>query len=135
MRRAKAMTQVELALAMGRSETWVSEVERDLLPVDRISVLCRLAEVLGVGLPALRPDLFGVRELPGRRTPRARTPRFTRDAVKSPIGFLLAPMMYISGHSVHPTDMDPAALAFYRRAETLIKALSFNAASKPAKKH
>lgn len=47
------MTQAQLAAAVGRSVSWVSQVERDLLVVDRIPVLKRLASALGVTQPEL----------------------------------------------------------------------------------
>lgn len=61
LRRTKAMTQRELGAALNRSESWVSQVERGVQPVERFVVLQALAEVLGVGLSALRPDLFDPR--------------------------------------------------------------------------
>src|SRR5947208_1704808 len=50
------MSQKELAAQVQRSESWVSQVERDFLPVERLPVLQRLADVLGVAVRDLRPD-------------------------------------------------------------------------------
>jgi len=47
-RRRRGMTQHQLAAAMGRSVSWVSQVERGIIGVDRVSVLDRLARVLQV---------------------------------------------------------------------------------------
>jgi transcriptional regulator with XRE-family HTH domain len=41
---------------VGRSESWVSQVERDVLGVERVPVLQSLADALGVALRDLRPD-------------------------------------------------------------------------------
>lgn len=46
-RRALGLTQVDLGERLGRSESWVSQVERDVRRVDRVSVIERLREVLG----------------------------------------------------------------------------------------
>ncbi|QVI22836.1 helix-turn-helix transcriptional regulator [Nocardia tengchongensis] len=56
MRRRRGLSQKELGAAIRRSESWVSQVERDVLPVERLSVLQRLADVLGVAVRDLRPE-------------------------------------------------------------------------------
>lgn len=61
-RKRKGMTQPQLAGLVGRSESWLSQVERGVRPVDRLSVLQSLADLLGVS----------VADLIGRTTP-ART--------------------------------------------------------------
>jgi transcriptional regulator with XRE-family HTH domain len=55
-RRQRGMSQRELAVEMDRSESWVSQVERDIQPVERLSVLHALAEALGVSVRDLRPE-------------------------------------------------------------------------------
>jgi transcriptional regulator with XRE-family HTH domain len=55
-RRQHGMSQRELADAMNRSESWVSQVERDIQPVERLSVLHALADALGVSVRDLRPE-------------------------------------------------------------------------------
>ncbi|MGW7525684.1 helix-turn-helix domain-containing protein [Streptomyces sp. NPDC054783] len=56
LRRAEGMSQSDLAAAMGRSESWVSQVERGVQPVERLSVLQALADALNVPVRDLRPD-------------------------------------------------------------------------------
>ncbi|MFF7530687.1 helix-turn-helix domain-containing protein [Streptomyces bobili] len=56
LRRAVGMSQSDLATAMGRSESWVSQVERGVQPVERLSILQALADALGVSLREVRPD-------------------------------------------------------------------------------
>jgi transcriptional regulator with XRE-family HTH domain len=54
-RKRRGLSQVELGRLIGRSESWVSQVERDVRKVDRMSVLVQLADVLGVPVTALAP--------------------------------------------------------------------------------
>lgn len=56
LRRQRGMSQRELAAALSRSESWVSQVERDIQPVERLSMLHALAQVLGVSVRELRPE-------------------------------------------------------------------------------
>ncbi|MEU6222309.1 helix-turn-helix domain-containing protein [Streptomyces sp. NPDC047042] len=56
LRRAAGMAQSDLATAMRRSESWVSQVERGVQPVERLSVLQALADALNVSVQELRPD-------------------------------------------------------------------------------
>jgi transcriptional regulator with XRE-family HTH domain len=55
-RRQRGLSQRELAAEMKRSESWVSQVERDVQPVERLSVLHALAQALGVSVRDLRPE-------------------------------------------------------------------------------
>lgn len=55
-RRQRGLSQRELAAEMRRSESWVSQVERDVQPVERLSVLQALAAALGVSVRDLRPE-------------------------------------------------------------------------------
>ncbi|MGH3525771.1 MAG: helix-turn-helix domain-containing protein [Pseudonocardiaceae bacterium] len=56
LRRRLGMSQKDLATEVGRSESWVSQVERDVLPVERVSVLQLLADALGTSVRNLRPE-------------------------------------------------------------------------------
>ncbi|HET9442279.1 MAG TPA: helix-turn-helix transcriptional regulator [Acidimicrobiales bacterium] len=47
-RRRRGLSQVEFAALVGRSESWVSQVERGVRTVDRMSVLAQVADVLNV---------------------------------------------------------------------------------------
>jgi transcriptional regulator with XRE-family HTH domain len=55
-RKRLGLSQVEFAGLVGRSESWVSQVERGVRPVDRMSVLQRVADVLSVSIAELRGD-------------------------------------------------------------------------------
>jgi transcriptional regulator with XRE-family HTH domain len=54
-RRRRGLSQLALASMIGRSEAWLSQVERGIRHVDRVSVLIRLAQVLKVTVE----DLIG----------------------------------------------------------------------------
>lgn len=62
LRRRRSLSQKDLAVEVGRSESWVSQVERDVLPVERVSVLRTLADALGASVRELRPDASVSRE-------------------------------------------------------------------------
>ncbi len=55
-RKRRGLSQVELGRLIGRSESWVSQVERNARKVDRMSVLAQVADVLGVPVADLAPD-------------------------------------------------------------------------------
>jgi transcriptional regulator with XRE-family HTH domain len=55
-RRKRGLSQRDLAAAMNRSESWVSQVERGVQPVERLSVLQALAQALSVSVRDLRPE-------------------------------------------------------------------------------
>ena len=57
LRRRRGISQRELAVELGRSESWISQVERDVQPVERIGVLAKLADALGVATRDLRPEI------------------------------------------------------------------------------
>ena len=61
-RRRRGLPQAVLAGLVGRSESWLSQVERGKRSVDSHSVLLRLAEVLRVDLEELTGPLFGLGE-------------------------------------------------------------------------
>lgn len=50
---ARGINQETLAGLMGRSTSWVSKIERGVLPLDRKSVVLKLAQVLEVDANAL----------------------------------------------------------------------------------
>lgn len=56
LRHRRGLSQRDLAASIGRSESWVSQVERGVLPVERLSVLQSLADALEVSVQDLRPD-------------------------------------------------------------------------------
>src|SRR6186713_847531 len=54
-RRRRGLSQVAVAGLVGRSESWLSQVERGVRGVDSLAVLRDLARVLRVELDALAP--------------------------------------------------------------------------------
>ena len=52
-RRRRGLSQAALAHLIGRSESWLSQVERSILPVENLGVLVKLAEVLRVDIRVL----------------------------------------------------------------------------------
>src|SRR5918992_2568967 len=52
-RRRRGLSQAALAGLVGRSESWLSQVERGVRSVDRLSVLLDMARVLHVDVEAL----------------------------------------------------------------------------------
>ncbi|WP_045876892.1 helix-turn-helix transcriptional regulator [Pseudofrankia sp. DC12] len=54
-RKLRGLSQVELGRLIGRSEGWVSQVERGVRKIDRMSVLESLAETLNVPVAELAP--------------------------------------------------------------------------------
>jgi transcriptional regulator with XRE-family HTH domain len=55
-RKRLGLSQVEFAGLVGRSESWVSQVERGVRAVDRMSVLQKVADVLSVPVAELRGE-------------------------------------------------------------------------------
>ncbi len=55
-RKRLGLSQVDFAGLVGRSESWVSQVERGVRPVDRMSVLQKVADVLNVPVSELRGE-------------------------------------------------------------------------------
>jgi transcriptional regulator with XRE-family HTH domain len=67
-RKRLGLSQVELAALIGRSGSWLSQVERGVRAVDRMSVLHKAADVLGVPVAELsgtEPDDAKAIERPG----------------------------------------------------------------------
>lgn len=69
-RQRRGLTQEVLAGLVGRSGDWLRKVEHDVLPLDRLSVLRRLARALDVSLGDLigEPVLMSWADDSGRRT-------------------------------------------------------------------
>jgi transcriptional regulator with XRE-family HTH domain len=59
-RRRRGLTQLVLAALVGRSESWLSQVERGIRPVDRLSVLIEIAHVLKVNVTDLTGQPFSL---------------------------------------------------------------------------
>ncbi|MGW2783306.1 helix-turn-helix domain-containing protein [Streptomyces populi] len=55
LRSQRGLTQAELAAAIGRTASWMSQVERGIQPVVRLDVLQLLADGLGVSVHVLQP--------------------------------------------------------------------------------
>lgn len=58
LRRQRRLSQRELASELGRSESWMSQVERGIQPVERLSILQSVADTLGVTVQELRPEVI-----------------------------------------------------------------------------
>lgn len=56
LREQRGFTQNELAAAIGRTASWMSQVERGIQPVNRLDVLRLLADGLGVSVQELQSD-------------------------------------------------------------------------------
>jgi transcriptional regulator with XRE-family HTH domain len=65
LRRRRGISQRELAAEVGRSESWVSQVERGVMSIERLSVLQTLADALGATVRDLRPDAVAQAAAPG----------------------------------------------------------------------
>ena len=52
-RRRRGLSQAALAGLVGRSESWLSQVERGIRSVDRLSVLLDMAKILHVDVESL----------------------------------------------------------------------------------
>jgi transcriptional regulator with XRE-family HTH domain len=75
-RRRRGLSEAALAGLVGRSESWLSQVERGIRSVDRLSILIDMAKILHVEFESLtgRPWQLAPN---GERWPRAWT-RFGR---------------------------------------------------------
>jgi transcriptional regulator with XRE-family HTH domain len=72
-RRRRGLSQVKLAGLLGRSESWLSQVERGVRSIDRISVLIEVAGALNIPVTELSPDPLiqeGPEEHPAARAVR-----------------------------------------------------------------
>ncbi|GGU62540.1 helix-turn-helix domain-containing protein [Streptomyces lavendofoliae] len=55
LRKDRGLTQKQLATLMEKTDSWMSQVERGVQPVERMDVLQGLADALGVSVQQLRP--------------------------------------------------------------------------------
>lgn len=55
-RKERRRTQAEFAAALGRTSSWLSQVERGVQPVQRMDLLQQIADELGVSVQQLRPS-------------------------------------------------------------------------------
>jgi transcriptional regulator with XRE-family HTH domain len=55
-RKERGRTQAEFAAALGRTSSWLSQVERGVQPVQRMDLLQQIADELGVSVQQLRPS-------------------------------------------------------------------------------
>lgn len=73
-RRRRGLSQERLAHLVGRSESWLSQVERGIRSVENLAVLTRLAQVLDVPWTCWPANLCRGPRGPGGRA--TRSPRF-----------------------------------------------------------
>lgn len=87
-RRRRGLSQVKLARLLGRSESWLSQVERGARQIDRVSVLVEVAAALDVPVAELTPEAF-LPEAPEEHP----TARAVREVLSRPdvLGWVLAP--------------------------------------------
>ncbi|MGW9375021.1 helix-turn-helix domain-containing protein [Streptomyces xanthophaeus] len=55
LRKDQGRTQAELAATLGKTSSWLSQVERGIQPVQRMDLLQQIADELGVSVQRLRP--------------------------------------------------------------------------------
>ena len=70
-RRRRGLSQVKLAGLLGRSESWLSQVERGARQIDRVSVLLKVAAALDVPVTKLTPESLASEEPEEHPTVRA----------------------------------------------------------------
>jgi transcriptional regulator with XRE-family HTH domain len=112
-RRRRGLSQTVTAGLVGRSESWLSQVERGLRRVDSYQVLTRLAEVLRTDISELTGPLGSV-EGPGMYEPAAEIERAMLD-----YGDAAAAIGDTPGRDVRPAHlrgMSRAAYAAYQSA-------------------
>ncbi len=81
LRRQRGLSQRDLARLVGRSESWVSQVERGVLPVGRLNVLEKLADALAVTMFDL--DAVGLAPPPDAPVPPDRAPVESLDHLRA----------------------------------------------------
>ncbi|MEV7471646.1 helix-turn-helix transcriptional regulator [Streptomyces kronopolitis] len=57
LRKDQKRTQTELAATLGKTSSWMSQVERGIQPVQRMDLLQQMADELGVSVQQLRPGV------------------------------------------------------------------------------
>ncbi|KFG02275.1 transcriptional regulator [Streptomyces scabiei] len=110
LRRAAGMSQSDLAAAMGRSESWVSQVERGVQPVERLSILQGLADALNVSVREVRPDAAPVEEVAPEDLPKSNDLDGLRVALT---GHPALPSLFQQS----PTKPEPSLADFRRQVE------------------
>jgi transcriptional regulator with XRE-family HTH domain len=99
LRRLRGFSQRELASGMKRSESWVSHVERDVQPIERLSVLQALARALGVSVRTCAPTLS-----PNRAT-RAPSPTTSTACASISVHPALG-VLFATAEAAEPGDYD-----------------------------
>ncbi|MFJ5877928.1 helix-turn-helix domain-containing protein [Streptomyces sp. NPDC093088] len=94
LREQRGLTQKQLAAEIGRTASWLSQVERGIQPVNRLDVLRLLADGLGVSVQELRAD--------------APTQTPAEEPVIELPNDLDQARLVISGHPVPEVVLDPA---------------------------
>lgn len=56
-RKERGRTQAEFAASLGKTSSWLSQVERGVQPVQRMDLLQQIADELGVSVQQLRPNI------------------------------------------------------------------------------
>lgn len=120
LRTRRGLSQRELAGEVGRSESWVSQVERDVLPVERLPVLQALADALGVTVRDLRPE--------GDLTDDTQQRRGDLDALRMVLTGHPAPELLLTDPQAAAVDLE-ALDARVRRAWDLTHASAFSDAN------
>jgi transcriptional regulator with XRE-family HTH domain len=82
-RKRRGLSQKEFARLLGRSEAWVSQVERGVRRVDRMTVLEKVAAVLELPLAELAAEAPLVASVAGGEVPEARRLRLVLSAAHS----------------------------------------------------
>ncbi|MEU5560824.1 helix-turn-helix transcriptional regulator [Streptomyces globisporus] len=96
LRKERDRTQAELAASLGKTSSWLSQVERGVQPVQRMDLLQQIADELGVSVQQLRPDAGSGNS--ASRTPTAQTLSNDLDETRR----------LLSGHPALDTVLAPA---------------------------
>ncbi|HEV7823285.1 MAG TPA: helix-turn-helix transcriptional regulator [Mycobacteriales bacterium] len=119
LRTRRDLSQRELAAEVGRSESWVSQVERNVIPVERVPVLQALADALGVTVRDLRPEATAAAD-----ADRTRRPATDLDTLRLVLTGHPAPELLLG--TTAPTPVDVQVLTErVRRAWVLTHASAF----------
>jgi transcriptional regulator with XRE-family HTH domain len=116
LRRRRGLSQVELGTLVGRSESWVSQVERGARRLDRLSVLRKVADALEVSVTDLRPAAAESAEQAGPRSPG-----YIDDIRLALSGHPAVPLLLGAARAKHRTAL-PALRSEVDRARELMHA-------------